>query len=214
MSNLGPTDREFLQRAVDISRHALEDEGKTPFGAIVVVHGEIVGEGTSSVVELIDPTAHAEVMALRHAGVKLQRHLIEDGVMYASSEPCPMCLTACYWARIPRLVFAATSHDVAANGFEDLQLYRELARPREARALREETADPVLREQAAAVLQAWADQLPEPVKPKFDDGRLSCQFREAFTAAGALALPDVRWLASGFVVAVGLLEHFGFGNPW
>ena len=138
MSNLGQTDREFLQRAIEISRHALEDEGKTPFGAVVVVNGEIAGEGTSSVVELLDPTAHAEVMALRHAGTKLQRHLIEDGVMYASSEPCPMCLAACYWARIPRLVFAATSHDVAANGFEDLQLYREFAAPREVACLQED----------------------------------------------------------------------------
>jgi tRNA(Arg) A34 adenosine deaminase TadA len=167
MSNLGQADREFLQRAIEISRHALEDEGKTPFGAVVVVDGEIVGEGTSSVVELLDPTAHAEVMALRHAGIKLQRHLFEDGVMYASSEPCPMCLAACYWARIPRLVFAATSHDVAANGFEDLQMYREFARPREERALQEETPDPQLREQAASVLQAWADQLPFPVEPKY-----------------------------------------------
>jgi len=167
MSNLKQTDREFLQRAIEISRHALEDEGKTPFGAVVVVNGEIAGEGTSSVVELLDPTAHAEVMALRHAGIKMQRHLLEDGVMYASSEPCPMCLAACYWARIPRLVFAATSHDVAANGFEDLQLYREFAGPREARTLQEETSGPELRKQATDVLQAWADRLPEPVKPKF-----------------------------------------------
>ena len=167
MNDLGQADREFLARAIDISRHALEDEGKTPFGALVVVNGEIVAEGTSSVVELLDPTAHAEVMALRHAAIKLQRHLIEDGVMYASSEPCPMCLAACYWARIPRLVFAATSHDVAANGFEDLQLYREFAKPRESRGLQEDIGGPDLREEGAAVLRAWARRLPEPVKPKF-----------------------------------------------
>src|SRR6202042_3108068 len=98
-------------------------------------------EGTSSVVELHDPTAHAEVMALRNAGSALGRHLFDDGVMYASSEPCPMCLCACYWARLPRLVFAATSYDVATFGFEDLQLYRELALQRDRRALREDTAD-------------------------------------------------------------------------
>jgi guanine deaminase len=167
MSNLGPADREFLQRAIEISRHALEDEGKTPFGAVVVVNGEIAGEGTSSVVEMLDPTAHAEVMALRHAGTKLQRHLMEDGVLYASSEPCPMCLTACYWARIPRLVFAATSDDVATYGFEDLQLYGELARARDQRSLREDTADSSLRDQATSALRAWADQLPFPVEPKY-----------------------------------------------
>ncbi|MFJ8582816.1 nucleoside deaminase [Micromonospora sp. NPDC093277] len=108
----------FLARAIEISRRALEDEGKTPFGAIVVISGQVVGEGTSSVVELRDPTAHAEVMALRDAGSKLGRHLFEDAVMYASSEPCPMCLMACYWARIPRLIFRASSHDVATYGFE------------------------------------------------------------------------------------------------
>ncbi|MBM0237233.1 nucleoside deaminase [Micromonospora sp. ATA32] len=88
-SQLDAQDELFLARAIEISRHALEDEGKTPFGAIVVISGEIVGEGTSSVIELRDPTAYAEVMALRHAGSNLGRHLFEDAVMYASSEPCP-----------------------------------------------------------------------------------------------------------------------------
>jgi guanine deaminase len=167
VSGLDAADREFLGRAIEISRRSLRDEGKTPFGAVVVVGGEVVGEGTSSVVELSDPTAHAEVMALRHAGARLGRHLIEDGVMFASSEPCPMCLAACYWARIPRLVFGATSYDVAAGGFEDLQFYRELAYPREQRSLREEPAGPQFQEQAVSVLLAWARQLPAPVEPKF-----------------------------------------------
>jgi guanine deaminase len=163
---LDDTDRHYLARAIDISRHALEDEGKTPFGALVVVNGRIVGEGTSSVVELHDPTAHAEVMALRHAGTTLNRHLLEDGVMYASSQPCPMCLIACYWARIPRLVYAATSHDVATFGFEDLRFYRELTRPPAERSLPETAADEPLRQQAASALRDWADQLPFPVEPK------------------------------------------------
>jgi guanine deaminase len=160
-------DHAFLTQAIELSRHALEDEGKTPFGALVVIGGEIVGTGTSSVVELHDPTAHAEVMALRAAGAKLGRHLMEDAVMYASSEPCPMCLTACYWARIPRLVYAATSHDVAANGFEDLQFYRQLALPNAERTLVAETAaGGETQEVAAAALSSWADKLPFPVEPK------------------------------------------------
>ena len=140
-AHLDEADRRYLQRAIDISRRALEDDGKTPFGALVVVADKVVGEGTSQVVELRDPTAHAECMALRAAGATLGRHLLEDGVMYASSEPCPMCLIACYWARIPRLVYAATSHDVATYGFEDLQFYRELTRPNDERSLQEDTAD-------------------------------------------------------------------------
>jgi len=164
---LTETDLSFLSHTIELSRHALEDEGKTPFGAIVVIGGEVVAEGTSSVIELRDPTAHAEVMALRNAGNKLGRHLMPDGVMYASSEPCPMCLVACYWARIPRLVFGATSHDVATYGFEDLQLYRELTYPAERRSLRGEVAEGPNRERAVGVLRQWAEQLPEPVQPKY-----------------------------------------------
>ncbi|MBT2493862.1 nucleoside deaminase [Streptomyces sp. ISL-96] len=160
-------DRAFLEQAIAISRRALEDEGKTPFGALVVINGEIVGTGTSSVVELRDPTAHAEVMALRAAGQVLGRHLMQDGVMYSSSEPCPMCLVACYWAKIPRLVYAATSHDVAVNGFEDRQFYRELALPNEDRTLvAEVTVEGDLRDHAAGALNEWAAKLPFPVVPK------------------------------------------------
>ncbi|TDU04178.1 tRNA(Arg) A34 adenosine deaminase TadA [Streptomyces sp. 846.5] len=163
-----PEDLRFLQRAVDISRHALQDEGNTPFGAIVVIAGEIVGEGTSSVVGLHDPTAHAEVMALRAAGTRLGRHLFEDAVMYASSEPCPMCLVAsCYWARIPRLVYAATSYDVATHGFEDYQIYRELTLPADKRTVNELAVDGPIRADAVSVLKEWSDALPEPVVPKY-----------------------------------------------
>ncbi|MFF2124750.1 nucleoside deaminase [Streptomyces olivochromogenes] len=152
---------------MELSRHALEDEGKTPFGALVVIDGKIIATGTSSVVELRDPTAHAEVMALRAAGTELGRHLMEDAVMYAGSEPCPMCLVACYWARIPRLVYATNSHDVAVNGFEDLQFYRQLALPNAERTLLTETAaDGEAREIAAAALASWADKPPFPVEPK------------------------------------------------
>ncbi|MGW4030439.1 nucleoside deaminase [Streptomyces sp. NPDC004838] len=162
-----PQDREFLEHAIATSRQALKDGGKTPFGALIVVGGEVVGTGTSSVVELRDPTAHAEVMALRSAGQTLGRHLMEDAVMYASSEPCPMCLVACYWARIPRLVYAATSHDVGTNGFEDLQFYRELALPNKERTLLAEvsvTGDP--QERAAGTLAEWAAGLSAPIVPK------------------------------------------------
>ena len=166
-AQLDDTDRRYLQRAIGISRRALEDEGKTPFGALIVVDDKVVGEGTSQVVELRDPTAHAECMALRAAGATLGRHLFEDGVMYTSSEPCPMCLIACYWARIPRLVYAATSSDVATYGFEDLQFYRELTRPHAERSVEEVAAGGELREAAVAGLRAWTQNLPFPVEPKY-----------------------------------------------
>jgi guanine deaminase len=166
-TSLSSTDESFLEYAIEISRRSLEDEGKTPFGAIVVIDGRVIAEGTSSVIELQDPTAHAEVMALRNAGAALGRHLFEDGVMYASSEPCPMCLCACYWARVPRLVFGATSYDVATFGFEDLQLYREMSHSAEKRFLQEEAAGGVLRERAANILRSWAAAFPRPVEPKY-----------------------------------------------
>lgn len=167
LSHLDEADRGYMQRAIEISRRALEDDGRTPFGALVVVAGQVVGEGTSQVIALRDPTAHAEVMALRDAGATLGRHLLEDGVMYSSSEPCPMCLIACYWARIQRVVFGATSYDVATYGFEDLQFYRELTHPSDQRSVRAEAADEDLREAAAAGLRAWADKLSFPVEPKY-----------------------------------------------
>ncbi len=165
--SLDDADRRYLRRAIEISRRALEDEGKTPFGAIVVIGDEIAGEGTSCVVELRDPTAHAEVMALRAAGSALGRHLFEDATLYASSEPCPMCLVACYWARVPRLVYGATSYDVATYGFEDLQFYRELTLPAGKRFLRADGDEGDLRRDAAAALRAWAEQLPFEVEPKY-----------------------------------------------
>lgn len=167
MTALSEADRAFLQQAIDLSCHALKDQGKTPFGAILVVGAQIVGHGTSTVIELLDPSAHAEIMALRDAAAKLQRHLIPDATLYSSSEPCPMCLTACYWARIPRVVYGATSHDVATFGFEDLQFYRELAQPSDKRSLREEQGDQLLRNQATDVLRSWAEALPQPVRPKY-----------------------------------------------
>jgi tRNA(Arg) A34 adenosine deaminase TadA len=166
-AHLDETDRRYLERAIEISRRALDDEGKTPFGALVVVDDKVVGEGTSQVVELRDPTAHAEVMALRAAASALGRHIIEDGVLYSSSEPCPMCLIACYWARIPRVVYGATSHDVATYGFEDLQFYQELTHPQAERSVKEVAADGELREAAVAGLRAWTRTLPFDVEPKY-----------------------------------------------
>lgn len=166
-TTLNDADLTYLQRAVDISREALEDGGNTPFGALVVVDGTIVGEGTSSVVRLSDPTAHAEVMALRATGAALGRHLFETGVMYCSSEPCPMCLVACYWARIPRLVYGASSHDVATYGFEDLQFYRELTLPSDHRSLQEIGAQGMVKDDAVSVLKAWTRTLDAPVVPKY-----------------------------------------------
>lgn len=167
MPSLTTTETKYLRLAIDLSRHALTDQGKTPFGAILVLDDQVIGEGTSSVIELLDPSAHAEVMALRAAARNVQRHLLPGSVLYSSSEPCPLCLATCYWAQVSRIVFGATSYDVATYGFEDLQLYRELATPAEQRSLPEVSADASLRSLATDVLRSWAENLPEPVTPKY-----------------------------------------------
>ncbi|MFI2613350.1 nucleoside deaminase [Streptomyces sp. NPDC018584] len=160
-------DRTFLDHAIANSRRALEDGGKKPFGAVLVVGGEVVGDGVNSVVEMSDPTAHAEVMALRDAGRRLGRFSFADGVLYASSEPCPMCLVACYWAGIPRVVYGATTRDAALNGHEDLQFYRDVALPNAERRLVDEVpVDGAPRSAAVDVLAAWAAAQPGPMEPK------------------------------------------------
>jgi guanine deaminase len=158
-AQLDDRDRHYLRLAVELSRGFLHDERRWPFGALVVVEDQIVGQGVNRVVELHDPTAHAEVIALRAAGARLDRHHFEDGVLYASSEPCPMCLAACCWACLPRVVFGATSSDVAACGLQDLQLYVELARPAGQRSIREDGCHGDLRQDATAILNDWARQL-------------------------------------------------------
>jgi Cytidine and deoxycytidylate deaminase zinc-binding region len=95
---LDDDDRRYLRMAVELSRSYRDDPRRGPFGAIVVGQGKVLGRGFNQVVELRDPSAHAEIMALRAAGGALGRHVLEDCVLYSSSEPCPMCLAACYWA--------------------------------------------------------------------------------------------------------------------
>lgn len=167
MTPLTTADTGYLTRAIELSRQALTNQHKTPFGALVVIGGRITGEGTSSVVELLDPSAHAEIMALRAAAQAAGSHLLPGAVLYCSSQPCPMCLTAGYWASVARIVYAATSTEVAGCGFEDLQLYQQLAKPAGQRSLPETSADDPLRAAAAGVLRQWADNFPGPVTPKY-----------------------------------------------
>ena len=107
-------------------------------------------------VELRDPSAHAEIMALRAAGRTLGQHVFEDSVLYSSSEPCPMCLAACYWASIPRIVFAAASRDLADYDFQDLAVYADLGLPAERRSIREEADEEELRHDALEAVRDWA----------------------------------------------------------
>jgi guanine deaminase len=157
-AKLDDADRQYLHLAVELSRGYRDDKRRWPFGAVVVTGGMIVGRGVNQVVELNDPTAHAEIMALRAATTTLRGHEINDGVLYSSAEPCPMCLAACYWARIPRIVFAATTRDVSLTGLDDLYVYAQLGSPAEHRSIREDHADDAQRTTAVAVLRDWAER--------------------------------------------------------
>ncbi len=116
----------FMARAIELATVHSADGTHGPFGA-VVVHGKtIVGEGFNSVVAEHDPTAHAEIIAIRQAAQRLQTHDLSACTLYASCEPCPMCLAAIYWARIPTVYYAATHADAHEAGFDDLNIYRRL----------------------------------------------------------------------------------------
>jgi guanine deaminase len=153
---LDDDDRRYLRMAVELSRGYRDDPRRWPFGAVLVGQGEILGQGSNRVVELRDPSAHAEVMALRAAGRALGRHVFEGSVLYSSGEPCPMCLAACYWASISRIVFAATSRDLAEYDFQDLAFYAELRLPAESRSMREDADEDELRQEALMAVRDWA----------------------------------------------------------
>jgi len=118
----------FLTRAIELARLGSEAGDGGPFGAVIVRDGRIIAEGWNSVVSSRDPTAHAEIGAIRTACSQLGHFHLTGCTLYASSEPCPMCLSAAYWARIERIVFANSRTEAAAIGFCDDELYCQLNR--------------------------------------------------------------------------------------
>ncbi|SKA32201.1 tRNA(Arg) A34 adenosine deaminase TadA [Chitinophaga eiseniae] len=126
---IGERERKFMQYAVSLSRRGMERGDGGPFGSIVVRGDEIVGEGWNQVLCENDPTAHAEVMAIRNACKKLGTFQLTDCEIYTSCEPCPMCLGAIYWARPSKVYYANTKEDAAAINFDDSFIYREITVP-------------------------------------------------------------------------------------
>jgi guanine deaminase len=124
----GELDHGFLKRAVDLSRERMRNNEGGPFGAVIVKDAKIISEGWNCVTTSFDPTAHAEVVAIRNACKSLGTFDLGGTTIYSSCEPCPMCLAAAYWARVSRLVFANSRHDAAAIGFSDLQIYDEVSK--------------------------------------------------------------------------------------
>ena len=126
-------EKQLMHEAVQMALESAQTKNGGPFGAIIVKDGKIVGVGKNSVTTKNDPTAHAEVMAIRDACQNLNTFQLDDCEIYTSCEPCPMCLGAIYWARLNKIYYAATQHDAAQIGFDDNFIYVEIAKDKSER---------------------------------------------------------------------------------
>jgi tRNA(Arg) A34 adenosine deaminase TadA len=143
---------QFMREAIRISVEKMRDGLGGPFGAVVVKEDRIIARGWNQVTSAKDPTAHAEIVAMREACRQLGDFRLPGCELYSSCEPCPMCLGAIYWARLDRLYFAATRQDAAEAGFDDEWLYREIALPVVQRRL---PTTQLLREAALDAFAQW-----------------------------------------------------------
>jgi len=123
---LKPKEKRFLEKAIELSKQGMANEHGGPFGCVIVKDNEIIGGGSNMVIATNDPTAHAEIVAIREACQKLKTFQLHDCDIYTSCEPCPMCLGAIYWARPRRVVYANTRFDAAAIQFDDEFIYRQI----------------------------------------------------------------------------------------
>jgi tRNA(Arg) A34 adenosine deaminase TadA len=141
-----------MREAIRLSRAKMRAGQGGPFGAVVVRGGKIIARGWNSVTSANDPTAHAEVMAIREACRRLKTFQLEDCELYTSCEPCPMCLSAIYWARLRKVYYANTRRDAAKIDFDDELIYREVAKPVSRRLI---PMKQLLRTEAAGVFAEW-----------------------------------------------------------
>lgn len=152
MSEATPPNPDHMRRAIALSQIGLRSNQGGPFGAVIVKDGEIIAEGHNEVIASNDPTAHAEVVAIRRACINLNSFQLDGCELYTSCEPCPMCLGAIYWARIDRMFYGNTKEDAKAIGFDDQFIYEELDLAKGDRQL---PMEPLLREEAQAAFREW-----------------------------------------------------------
>lgn len=150
----------FMREAIRLSRQKMLADQGGPFGAVVVRNGKIVGRGWNRVTATNDPTAHAEMTAIREACKKLKRFHLDDCEIYSSCEPCPMCLAAIYWARLKGVFYANTRRDAAGIHFDDRMIYHEIGLPIPRRKI---PMKQLLRNEALKVFMEWkkkSDKVP------------------------------------------------------
>jgi tRNA(Arg) A34 adenosine deaminase TadA len=144
--------KEFMLEAIEMSKKCLATGKGGPFGAVIVKDGEIVGRGSNMVTTNNDPTAHAEVVAIRDACKNLNTFQLDGCEIYTSCEPCPMCLGAIYWARPKKMYYAANKYDATDAGFDDSFIYKEIELPYSERKIPAEQYD---QQEAVKVFDAW-----------------------------------------------------------
>ncbi len=144
--------KQYMREAIALAEKGAGQGDGGPFGALVVLDGEVIGHGWNRVLADTDPTAHAEMIALRQAAQRLGNVHLTGATLYSSCEPCPMCLSAAYWAHVQHICYGATADDAAAIGFDDHFIYQDLARPREQRRILLES---VSREPVLELFREW-----------------------------------------------------------
>jgi tRNA(Arg) A34 adenosine deaminase TadA len=142
----------FMKKAIRLSVQNVEKGTGGPFGAVIVKDGKVIARGANSVTTTNDPTAHAEVVAIRKACKALKTYQLIGCEIYTSCEPCPMCLAAIYWARPDKIFFANSKEDAAAIGFDDKLIYEEIARPISERKI---FIQQLLRDEALEAFRKW-----------------------------------------------------------
>ena len=150
----------FMLEAIMLSRENMRSNSGGPFGAVIVKDGKVIGRGANKVTSANDPTAHAEVVAIREACRNIADFNLSGCEIYTSCEPCPMCLSAIYWARIEKIYYANTQDDAAAIDFDDAFLYKEVALPKAQRSI---PCTALLHDEAIKVFEEWrqkTDKIP------------------------------------------------------
>jgi guanine deaminase len=145
-------DNPFMARAIQLSIENVHSGRGGPFGAVIVKDGNMIAEGANQVTAINDPTAHAEILAIRAACAKLGAFDLHSCEIYTSCEPCPMCLGAIYWARLSTIYFASAAADASRIGFDDSLIYREIAQPLTQRTI---PMVQLMREESLAAFRAW-----------------------------------------------------------
>jgi len=149
----------YMKLALELASENLKLQNGGPFGALVVKDGKIIGRGNNQVVSHKDPTAHAEIIAIRQACEYINDHQLEGCEIYTSCEPCPMCLGAIYWARPKKIYFAASRHDAENAGFDDSYIYRELELPATERTI---PTEQIMHKEAAEIFEKWSSLIEKP----------------------------------------------------